>query len=240
MLKCGIVDTDASSADQLKKLLLSLNLSVQVFAVNLTDYALFQESEVQCWFVNYNSLKRHVFKPFDCDLERKVILMCESSEQILEALNYGAFNLLLKPFEKQRVKRLTKQVEKELIRDEMETHFKQTKQSKSNSGKISLATFEEIFLVNIVDIVRCESEGSYTYFHFVNRDPVMVSKSIGAFDKQLVLNGFMRIHRSHLINMEQVASIEKQDGMFVNMNDGSSIPVSSRKRKVLMEFIDNL
>ena len=52
-------------------------------------------------------------------------------------------------------------------------------------------------------------------------------------------SGFLRIHQSHLINVEQIKEFVKVDGGYLVMKDGSRLPVSVRKRATLMRWLEN-
>jgi two-component system LytT family response regulator len=49
----------------------------------------------------------------------------------------------------------------------------------------------------------------------------------------------MRIHRSHVINLERIQKILKQDGGTVIMDNGDELSISSDKKSVLLEKFDS-
>lgn len=51
---------------------------------------------------------------------------------------------------------------------------------------------------------------------------------------------FFRVHQSHLVNMKYVKKFDKTDGGFIVMCDGSSVPVSTRKKDALIQSIEQL
>jgi two-component system LytT family response regulator len=68
-------------------------------------------------------------------------------------------------------------------------------------------------------------------------EQILVTKTLKEFDALLAPFDFLRIHQSHLINMTMIKEFNKTDGGFILMKDGGEIPVSTRKRSVLMERI---
>jgi two-component system LytT family response regulator len=54
------------------------------------------------------------------------------------------------------------------------------------------------------------------------------------YDELLEPSGFIRVHHSHLINLEYLCTLMKNDGVYAVMNDGTQVPVSFRKRDDLM------
>jgi two-component system LytT family response regulator len=69
---------------------------------------------------------------------------------------------------------------------------------------------------------------------------ILVSKGLKEYDEMLGEFGFIRTHQSHLINLDYIASFEKTDGGYILMTDGSTVPVSSRKREYVFKIFDAL
>jgi two-component system LytT family response regulator len=69
---------------------------------------------------------------------------------------------------------------------------------------------------------------------------ILVSKNIKHFEDILEAQGFYRIHRSHLVNLNYIKEYYRGDGGYVTMTDGSSIPVSRRKKTAFLERIKAL
>ena len=71
--------------------------------------------------------------------------------------------------------------------------------------------------------------------HFQHR--LLVSRTLGEFEELLEPHGFMRIHRSHLINLDCVTRYIRGRGGQVEMTDGSLLDVSRYKKD---EFLKRL
>jgi len=110
----------------------------------------------------------------------------------------------------------------------------------SQDKRIVLKTTENIYIIYLKDVIRCQSEKNYTYFYFTNRERIIVSKTLKDFEEILSDFGFMRIHRSHLINLKFIDRFEKSEGGFLIMNDGSKVEVSHRKKEALLNYIYGL
>ncbi len=54
----------------------------------------------------------------------------------------------------------------------------------------------------------------------------MVSKVLKEYAEMLEDYGFIRVHKSHLININHLKRIEKNNGYFVVMKDKAEVPVS--------------
>ena len=100
--------------------------------------------------------------------------------------------------------------------------------------KISLSTNDGILIAKVKDIARMEGDSNYTKIFFKKGSPLLISKTLKDFEKQLIEYQFERIHKSHLINLNYVTKYYKNDGGKVLMEDGTVLSVSTRKKEKLM------
>jgi two-component system LytT family response regulator len=114
------------------------------------------------------------------------------------------------------------------------------KNPEADIKKIVLSTIEGIHVVDINNIIRCESDDCYTKFFLKNGKMIMVSKTLKETEELLGEHNFMRPHKSHLINLKYVKSFLRPDGGCILMIDGSSVPVSRRKREEIIEILNHL
>jgi two-component system LytT family response regulator len=66
----------------------------------------------------------------------------------------------------------------------------------------------------------------------------MISKTLGEYEELLSEYGFLRIHKSYLVNKSFVNSIDR-DGNILMVN-GKSLPVSRRKKEGIMNSLKGL
>ena len=170
------------------------------------------------------------------DLQSRVIFVTGSSEYAIKAFQYSAIDYIMKPVE---ANLLIKAVEKVVLTNsptaEQVNLLKSSyKQSKPYS-KMALHTTEQILVTDIKDIIRLESTGNYTQFYFVDGSKILITKTLKTYDSLLTEAGFMRVHQSHLVNMDYVKAYIKTEGGYLTMKDESMVPVSVRKKAVVME-----
>lgn len=102
--------------------------------------------------------------------------------------------------------------------------------------KLTISTREGLHFINPADIVRLQADSNYTFFHFTNRKPLLVSKVLKEFIPLLEPQGFLRTHRAHLINRRYVTGLDKTG--HVVMLDASKAEISrSKRREVKMELM---
>ncbi len=175
------------------------------------------------------------------NIDFKVIFVTAFEEFALKAFRFSAVDYLLKPVDPQELKDAVMKVSGQLSQ---ENHKQLSNLSESvQSGKfkkIALRDLDNIHLVNIDDIVHCDSSGNYVRFVITNQNDILISKHLKEYEELFVDLGFFRVHKSYLINLLHAKRFEKADGGFVVMSDESRIPVASRKREQLLEIFRRL
>lgn len=107
----------------------------------------------------------------------------------------------------------------------------------SELHKISLSTIDAIHVVQVQDILYCKCNNSYTTFYLCNHGPIIVSRGIKEFEKQLRDSGFFRSHQSYLVNLNHVVKLDKADKYSILLSDNSKIPTATRKRKEILHIL---
>lgn len=153
----------------------------------------------------------------------------------VQAFRLSAVDYLLKPIEKHELARaLEKFRSKKLATDNaanIRNLLANLQLSPSDTKtRIALPTLTGFIYVAIKDIIRCESDNTYTTFHTVNKNKLLVSKTLKEVEVMLGDYRFFRIHNSHLINLDFVSEYHKGEGGIVLMADGSHIDVSRRRK----------
>jgi two-component system LytT family response regulator len=80
-------------------------------------------------------------------------------------------------------------------------------------------------------IVRLEASSNYTRVYFTDHPPVLMAKVLRDYDDLLRPFGFIRTHRSHLVNLQHVRRLDERGAIL--MCDTSKVEVSRRKRRQL-------
>ncbi len=74
----------------------------------------------------------------------------------------------------------------------------------------------------------------------VDNQKIIVSKPLKDYDTLLSGSGFLRVHRSHLINLKHIKRFNRQDGGYVVMSNETHIPVSTSGRERLLELFEEI
>jgi two-component system LytT family response regulator len=174
----------------------------------------------------------------------RTIFITGHQEYALDAIKVSALDYILKPIDLDELAlAITKA--REIINHE-EEQLKLLALSENLSGKkvlkrIILRTSDALQLISVSDIIRAEAESNYTHFHLAGGKRIMVSRTIKDYEAMLAGTGLIRVHQSHLVNLNYADKFFKRDGGYLLLKNGTSIPVSPNlKQKVLQAITDHL
>jgi two-component system LytT family response regulator len=98
---------------------------------------------------------------------------------------------------------------------------------------VVLKTLNIIHVIEIDRIIRLESDRNYTIFYLVEKEKILMSRSMREYEETLLEHNFFRVHNSHLVNLNFVRKFFKDDLICV-LSDNTNIPVAYRKRDELL------
>ena len=172
----------------------------------------------------------------------KIIFLTAFENYAIEAIKFSAFDYLLKPFsEEDLVESLHKFRDKSTeISNKESLEVLLNNLHTSVPKKIVLKTNDSIYVVPVHNIVRCEADTSYTHFVLFDGSQIIVSNNLKKYEHDLKNHHFIRVHHSHMINLEYIVKFSKNDGGYVELMDGTTIPVSKRRKEELMRAFSEL
>lgn len=161
-----------------------------------------------------------------------VIFTTAYDHYAIKAIRFSALDYLLKPID---VLELQNAVNRHIIKKQGENQqllvsnlLTNLQQKDSKNFKLALSTGGSIFFYAPDEILYCEGENNYTRFVFVKNKPLLISKTLGEYEDLLAEHGFIRIHKSHLVNAKYVSKADN-DGALL-MSDGKLLTVSKRRK----------
>lgn len=174
----------------------------------------------------------------------KVIFVTAHEKYSLQALRASALDFLLKPVDpddlKVAISKAVNAIDKDDLAKRLDTLLHNLYHVEKDKKKIVLKTFDQIQIIDVKDIVQCISDKNYTIFSMVDGSRIMVSKNLGEYEDMLGDYGFFRIHHSHLVNVDFINRYDKKNGGVLVLKDQSQVPVSLRKKNILLKIFESL
>jgi len=158
----------------------------------------------------------------------------------IRAFRLAAIDYLLKPLVESELVQALEKFRNKMQKNSNFDHVQELLDnlSKSNQKKrVALPTLSGYLFVPIQEIIRCESDNTYTTFYLIDKKTIIVSKTLKECEMMLLEQGFYRIHNSHLINLAYVKEYIKGEGGQVKMEDGSYVDVSRRRKDEFLKTI---
>ncbi|MGV3695847.1 LytR/AlgR family response regulator transcription factor [Flavobacterium sp.] len=172
------------------------------------------------------------------DLRFETIFVTAFSEYSLKALNQSAAYYLLKPISIEElivaVNKVQQQIANHEIFDRNKIIVENFRETHPEKKQVILPTLEGFEVVKMEDIVRLRGNGNFTDIYLSNGSRKMVCRFLKHFS-EILPYPFMRVHKSHIINVNFVKSYNK--GGFVTLFDDTEIEISATyKEEFLKKF----
>jgi len=178
------------------------------------------------------------------EINFEIIFTTAFEKYAIQAIKFSALDYLLKPFSKEELSEALnhyhQKQNKQHSSQQFDALFHNLKHFQSDLKKIALPTSNGLTIIPVKDIIRCEAEVNYTQFFLVQKNKMLVTKTLNEYDELLNDYDFIRVHNSHLINLHQVKNDSRGEGGTVIMSDGSSVDVSRRKKEEFLKRLEAL
>ena len=96
---------------------------------------------------------------------------------------------------------------------------------------IALPEKDHMNITNIEMIMRLEASGNYTKIHTVNSKCIISSKTLGEYEDFLPKQKFLRVHNSHIVNLQFVSKYLRTKNGCLVLTDGTEVPISANRKK---------
>ncbi len=169
----------------------------------------------------------------------KIVFVTAHEEFAMKAIKFSALDYILKPVTVEDLNIAFDKAEKQILNDlKIQLSTLHLNLNSSKNKTIILRTSDNIYLLEVMEIIRCESDGNYTLFYTKEGQKYMVSTSMKEYEDILEDHGFFRIHKSHIVNVSFINSFNKEG--YIVLKDKTTLPVARRKKSELMELFARL
>jgi len=245
-IKAVIIEDEAASRLTLRNYLLKYCPQIELLgeAANIKEgYDLIQKTQPQLVFLDIEMPFGNAFDLLDkyTEIPFETIFVTAFSNYALQAINLSSCSYLLKPVDIDELIIAVDKLEENLVQQSgfktanilLENLSIENKQLK----KIVLPTMEGFDVVKLKDIVRCKANDNLTDFYLADGKKKTVCKTLKFFEEALTEFDFLRVHKSHIVNINYVDSYQKGKTGEIKLNNGISVPLSSsRKDSFMLKF----
>ena len=171
----------------------------------------------------------------------QVIFTTAYDSYAIKAFDENAVDYLLKPFSRERFADAVKKVVGR-IASQTEQNFTEVialaEEKTEILQRIAVKSGSKIEIIAIGDIVYLESEGDYVMIH-TKEGKFLKEKTMKYFEQHLDPDTFIRIHRSYIININEISRIElfEKENYIVKLKNGDQVKASSSGYKALKDAL---
>ena len=170
-----------------------------------------------------------------------IIFTTAFNQYAIQAIRFSALDYLLKPIDPEELQaaiqrhvenKATDQAQQELYQNLIQNLTKPDQ----SEYKIAIKSTEGAHFFMVRDIIRLEADSSYTHIFLTNGKKFTASKTLKYMEEMLEGHGFMRTHKTHLINTAYIRQVNA-DHSVATMSDGSQVEVARRKKDEIKNLI---
>ncbi len=169
----------------------------------------------------------------------EVIFVTAYDSYAIKAIRFSAVDYILKPINFNDLIAAVNKVAQRIRLKEENERIKQLYRNihQPQNPRIGLPTADRIEFVEVNKIIRCQGEGNYTHFYFEGSKHLLVAKTLVEFEDLLQEYSFIRIHKTHLVNLKHVVAYVKTDGGLLQLSNGDSVAVSRRRKEFVQKML---
>lgn len=240
-LKSIIVEDEETSREILRNYLKKYCPNVEILgeASNVDEaLVLIRNNELDVVFLDVEMPYGNAFDLLDKvgDINFETIFVTAYNHYAIDALNAHASYYLMKPISIDELIKAVDYVSE--IKTKEDALQDQVLVPKTNivNGKITIPQQDGFEVINTADILYCKADDNYTEIYLNTNKKKLVSKTLKYFEEALNDTSFARVHKSYLVNVNEIVKYVKGKGGSVVLSNGKQIMVSASRKSELLSY----
>lgn len=240
-LKAIIVEDEETSREILKNYLKKYCPNVQILgeAANIDEaLVLIRNHDLDLVFLDVEMPYGNAFDLLDKvgDVDFETIFVTAYNHYAIEAINAHASYYLMKPISiDDLIKAVDYVCEIKMKEDALQDQVLIPKINPVN-GKITIPQQDGFEVLETANIMYCKADDNYTEIYLNTNKKKLVSKTLKYFEEALNGSHFARVHKSYLVNVNEVTKYLKGKGGSVVLSNGKQIMVSASKKANFLAY----
>ena len=242
-MKAIIIDDEPYCCDILFAMLQSYCPDVEVVSIcnnGMDALAAIRQHAPNLLFLDVEMPKMNGFEMLEQipSINFHLIFTTSYDQYALKAIRFSAIDYLLKPIDREELIKAVQKVKNRIqspIPQQLEILIQKLRQPANPVNKIALPAMEGLQMIPVDSIISCESDDNYSKILLKNGKKMLVTRSLKEMEEILEQHSFARVHRSYLVNLNEVEKYIKGEGGYLIMSDGSMVDVSRNKKEQLLK-----
>jgi len=169
-----------------------------------------------------------------------IIFTTSYDQYAIRAIRFSALDYLLKPIDpSELIGAVRKVIEQRHLpmAEQFQMLLKQIQNKDHHFNKIAVPTAEGFELIPADQVIRCEADDNYTHLFLKNKAKITACRTLKEVEEQLHdFTFFIRVHHSHVVNLNEVTKYIRGEGGYLVMSDDSSVNVSRSRKEALLKL----
>ncbi len=242
MIKVIIVEDEIQAKNALEMMLLDYNIKIHGHATGVNEaYELIKTIHPHVVFLDIELVDGSSFDLLDkfSNIDFKVIFVTGHDKFAVKAFRYNAIDYLMKPIHQLELKSAIDKIQLPVKQESVDFQVRQLLSSmkKKSLDRLLIHTSEGISVIPQNQIIRLEADANYTTIYTSGSQKHIASVNLKNYEEMLPEPPFFRIHQSHIINIDFITKVLKEDGGFVVLENGSKIPIARRRKDEFLELL---
>jgi two-component system LytT family response regulator len=182
------------------------------------------------------------------DARFMVVFVTAFKDHAVQAFHANAVDYVLKPIDPDDLRAAVDKAarrwtlmgrsgpESEQYRNELRTAVRTIKQQ-DGAPRIAIDHAKGVKLFEPRTITHLEADGNCTLLHFTDGSRYLDTRTLKVYEDLLDPVCFLRVHRSHIVNMVHLREYVREDGHWAIMKDGSRVPIARDRLQVFIDAI---
>lgn len=171
-----------------------------------------------------------------------LVFVTAFDQYAIRALKFSAIDYLLKPVDLKELMQVADKLGELLRLSRLNQgnfalvlkQFNLLRSKRTPGDSITLPAPNGYEVIPLSQIIYLEADNNYSRFYLLNSREILVAKTLKDYEETLVTSGFIRIHKSYLINKAHARSVHRKDQHFLEMSTGVELAISRRKLSELL------
>lgn len=244
MIKAIIVDDEPDCCELLATLLNRYCVDVKILDICYSGEAAIQsinEYQPDILFLDIEMPFMNGFEVLErlTDINFDIIFTTSYDQYAIKAIRFSALDYLLKPIDREELQKSVQkavQQSRHALPEQLTILLDKLKKPAQSISKVPIPTLEGFRLIAVDNILRCESEGNYTFLFLKSKEKVTASRTLKEMEEILEDFPFLRVHHSHIVHTREVEKYVRGEGGYLVMSDGTTVNVSRSRKDLLLKY----
>lgn len=176
-----------------------------------------------------------------------IIFVTAYDQYALQAFDVHALDYLLKPFNRERIKRAVSRAREHIehkrlgnLDERLNSLLADLRSERKYLDRLVVKSVGRVFFLKTDEIDWIEAAGNYVKLH-VGREAHMIRETMNGIESKLDPDKFLRIHRSTVVNIDRIKELHPMfSGDYaVILRNGTELALSRNYRERFTELFEN-